>query len=198
VSRFRIPRRRPSAAMAVACCALFVALGGTSYAFAVGSIGTREIRDDSVRSIDVHNRSLKGNDLRADSVGGGAIKEETLDTARLDVSRLPAVPRALVADNASPQPLQVRVNLDGQASLRRGVSSVVHHENGRYTVTFERDVSDCVPAATLTDHLAYGDPPVAHSGTIVLRTGDGPNVFVTTADLRDMPADHDFFLLVSC
>lgn len=198
MSKLRIPRRRPSAAMVVACCALFVALGGTSFALAVGSVGSPQVRDNSIRSIDVHNRSLRGHDVARDSLGGGAVKEETLDAAKLDVARLPTVPHARVADNALEPPLRVLVQRDGVSSLARGVSSVVHHESGRYTVTFDRDVSACVPAATLTDHLAYADPPAAHSGTIVVRLGDGPNAYVTTADKNDVSADHDFFLLVFC
>jgi hypothetical protein len=192
------PWRRVSPATILASIALFVSLGGTSYALAVGSIGSREVRDDSIRTIDVHNRSLKGNDLRLDAVGGGAIKEQALDASKLDVARLPTVPRALVADNASEPPLRVRVNLDGVSSLARGVRSVVHHDRGRYTVTFDRDVSGCVPAATLTDHLAYGDFGVAHAGPIVVELGDGPSAYVRTADKDDVLADHDFFLLVFC
>jgi hypothetical protein len=55
-----------------------VALGGASYALAVGSIGSREIRDGSIRGVDVKNHSLSGVDLKNDSVGGAAIKEQTL------------------------------------------------------------------------------------------------------------------------
>ena len=57
-------KRRPSPAMVVALIALFVALGGTSYAVVAGSIGTREIRDNSIRSKDIRNGDLRGEDIK--------------------------------------------------------------------------------------------------------------------------------------
>lgn len=53
----------------VAYLALFVALGGTSYAAARNSIGTREIKNNSVRGRDVRNRSLTGTDIKDRSLG---------------------------------------------------------------------------------------------------------------------------------
>ena len=51
---------------AVACLALFVALGGSSYAainLPTGSVGAKEIGKAAVRSAEVKNRSLKKVDL---------------------------------------------------------------------------------------------------------------------------------------
>ena len=63
IRRFR-PPRRPSHATAVAYLALFLALGGTSYAVATGAIGTREVKDNSLRSADIHNNTIRGSDIR--------------------------------------------------------------------------------------------------------------------------------------
>ena len=93
---FRIPRRRPSAALIVACCSLFVALGGTSYALTTGSIGSIEIRDGSIRDVDVANRALRGEKIVLDGIGGNAVKEEALDA-----SKLGTVARASAADHAA-------------------------------------------------------------------------------------------------
>lgn len=60
----------------IAMVALFVALGGVSYAAA--TIGSKEIKNNSIRSVDVRNGGLTGKDLRKDSVGGAKIKESTL------------------------------------------------------------------------------------------------------------------------
>ncbi|HYV14927.1 MAG TPA: hypothetical protein VE972_02780 [Conexibacter sp.] len=187
-----LARRRPSPAMIVACCALFVALGGTSYAFAVGSIGSREIR----------NHSIGGVDVRADGVGGGAIKEESLDASKLDAARIGTVPRAQTADSvatAGGLALGVRVNLDGRRSLAHGVVEVEHLSNGIYNVVFDRDVSQCIPAATLTNHLAFGDDRAGTGQIRVAPNGDDDRALsVLTADSADVLADHDFYLLVSC
>jgi hypothetical protein len=52
----------------VALIALFVALGGTSYAAATGSIDSREIKNNSVRSGDVRNNSLTSSDVKNSSL----------------------------------------------------------------------------------------------------------------------------------
>jgi hypothetical protein len=49
--------------MAVAMIALFVALGGTSYAVATGSIDSREIKNNTIRGKDVRNGTLGSKDL---------------------------------------------------------------------------------------------------------------------------------------
>jgi hypothetical protein len=56
--------------------ALFIALGGTSYA--VLRIDSRDVVDNSPRGKDVRNRTLRGNDFRRNSIGGGAIEEHAL------------------------------------------------------------------------------------------------------------------------
>jgi hypothetical protein len=58
--------------------ALFVALGGTSYAVATGSVDSRAIKNNSVRGKDVRNRTLTGRDIRPDAIGGVQINEATL------------------------------------------------------------------------------------------------------------------------
>jgi hypothetical protein len=72
----RIHARRPSAAMLVACVALFVAMGGVGYAAA--TIDSGDIVNNSVRSKDVKNRGLRGGDLRKNTLGGAQIKESKL------------------------------------------------------------------------------------------------------------------------
>lgn len=73
---------------AVGYLALFIALGGTSYAVATGSIDSREIknnvvsskdlRNNGVRGVDVRNRTLRGGDVRPGSLTGVQIDEATL------------------------------------------------------------------------------------------------------------------------
>jgi hypothetical protein len=66
--------------------AVFVALGGSSYAAL--RIDSAEIENNSVRSVDVRNRTLTERDIKRSSLGGRSIKE----------SRLARVPRARNAD----------------------------------------------------------------------------------------------------
>jgi len=79
-------RRHISYANVVATLALFIAIGGSSYAAL--RIGSRDIRNNSIRSVDVRNngitskdvrnRSLRARDVGRDALGGGAIKESRL------------------------------------------------------------------------------------------------------------------------
>ncbi|HYI35366.1 MAG TPA: hypothetical protein VEX39_02075 [Thermoleophilaceae bacterium] len=62
---------RPSPAMVVASIALFVALGGTGYAAATGSIDSREIKNSSIQGGDVKDKSLTTKDFKG-SVKGPA------------------------------------------------------------------------------------------------------------------------------
>jgi hypothetical protein len=80
----------------VATLALFIALGGTSYAVLhVGSddvvdnsLRSRDIRDNSLRSRDISQRTIRAGDIRSNSLGSKVVKEAALGT----------VPRASDAD----------------------------------------------------------------------------------------------------
>jgi hypothetical protein len=81
-------RRHLNFANVTSALALFVALGGTSYAIATGSIGSREIKNNSVRGKDIRNRTITSKDVRRNGLGGTAIRE----------SRLGQVPRSRNTD----------------------------------------------------------------------------------------------------
>ena len=80
---------RPSGAMVVAFVALFVALGGVGYAAA--TIGSAQIKNNSVQSKDIRNNDVRGRDVRNDSLTGADVLE----------ARLAKVPSASTADSAS-------------------------------------------------------------------------------------------------
>jgi hypothetical protein len=80
----------------VGLLALFLALTGTSYAVATGSINSREIRDNSVRSRDVRNNSVTGRDLRNGRVSGRDLRDGSASGADL---RDGSVSGADIADN---------------------------------------------------------------------------------------------------
>jgi hypothetical protein len=89
----------------VATLALFIALGGSSYA--VLRIGSDDIADNSIRSKDVRNRTLTSRDAAPNAFGGKAIRE----------SRLGRVRRARLADGltaAGTAPLLLRCPADTQ------------------------------------------------------------------------------------
>jgi hypothetical protein len=62
--------------MAVALLALFVALGGSSYAAL--RIGTRQIKNNSIRSVDIKNRTVRGRDIHRRTVRRANVARRTL------------------------------------------------------------------------------------------------------------------------
>jgi hypothetical protein len=79
-------RKRLSYANVMATIAVFIALGGSSYAAL--RIDSADIANNSVRGVDVRNRTLSDRDVRRNALTGRSIRE----------SRLGRVPRAREAD----------------------------------------------------------------------------------------------------
>jgi hypothetical protein len=82
-------RKRPSPAMLVALLALFIALGGSSYAAVKigardikrGAVGTRAVANDSIRSADIHNATITGADVKDDALTNADIDNASLSAA---------------------------------------------------------------------------------------------------------------------
>jgi hypothetical protein len=62
----------------IACIALFVSLGGVSWGFATGTIGSREVRNNSVLGKDIKDSTLTTKDLRNNEVRGADIRNSTI------------------------------------------------------------------------------------------------------------------------
>ena len=60
-------RSHASFSNVVALMALFVALGGTSYA--ATRIGSKQIKNNSVRGVDIKNRTIKSRDIARGVIG---------------------------------------------------------------------------------------------------------------------------------
>jgi hypothetical protein len=108
----RLLSKRPSPAMIVALVALFVAMGGSSYAAVKisardinkGAVGTRAIANNSIRSGDIHNATVSGIDVKDDSLTNADIDNTNLSalTAKSaeTAGRATTATKATNADNA--------------------------------------------------------------------------------------------------
>jgi hypothetical protein len=88
----------------MATVAVFVALGGTSYAVATGSIDGREIKNNTVRSKDIRNNAVTARDIRNGSAGGGDVRNDSLtgdDVLESSLGTVPSANSAGTADDAS-------------------------------------------------------------------------------------------------
>src|SRR6187200_1145574 len=92
--------KRPSPALVIACIALFVSLGGVSYAVATGSIDSREIKNNTVRTQDIRNNEVRGRDIRNSTIEGKDVAFNTITGADVEESSLGKVPLAAAADSA--------------------------------------------------------------------------------------------------
>jgi hypothetical protein len=178
MTRFR--RFIPSPAMVVALVALFMAMGGSAYALVVTS---GSIRNNTIRSVDVHNRALAGKDLRSGTVGGRAIKESSLGI----------VPGALIAHGGARYGV---VNAGGQLIRGRNASAARTAE-GRYQVIFDANVRNCAYYATIGGPTAAAPPENGQITTSALGSNvNGVDVRTTGAGGND--ANKPFHLLVLC
>src|SRR4051795_6969569 len=87
-------RLRPSPAMVVAFIALFVAIGGSSYAVTrlpAKSVGAKQIRNGAVRSVHIARNAVTGAKIKNASITGADIR----------MSSLAGVPSAATATNAT-------------------------------------------------------------------------------------------------
>jgi hypothetical protein len=167
--------------MAVALLALFMAMGGSAYALVVTS---GSIKNNTIRSQDVHNGGLIGKDFRKDGVGAGAIKESTLAT----------VPGAFISHGSAHFAV---VNAGGQQVRARGTTSAARTAEGRYQVIFDRDVRSCAYYATIGGPTAAAPP---ENGQITLSAlGSNVNgVDIRTTGAQGNDANKPFHLLVLC
>ena len=89
--------RRPSPAMIVACLALGVALGGTSYATVLNvpnnSVTTAKIRNGAVTTPKLKNGAVATSKLAASAVTSSQVRDGSLVSADFQPGQLPAGPQ---------------------------------------------------------------------------------------------------------
>jgi len=179
--------RAPSPAMVVALIALFVSLGGSAYA--VATIGSDDIINGSIRNRDFKDGTLRGNEAKRDGFGGGAIKESTLGA-------VPSAGSALAAAVADGVNRQAVVSNVGGTVRGRLVASSAQTGPGQYQVIFDRDVRNCVYAATLGDESAAGPGNGQISVTSAAANVNG--VRVVTRNSAGDAENRSFHVIVSC
>jgi hypothetical protein len=87
---------RLSYANVISTLALFIALGGTSYA--VLAVGSNDVIDNSLRSRDIRNGSVLSRDIRNGTIRARDVDKEALGSRVIKESALGRVPRAVNAD----------------------------------------------------------------------------------------------------
>jgi len=178
-------RDRLTYANVIATLALFVALGGSSYAalkLPRNSVGSVQIRTGAVASSEVKDRSLKLQDISKPTRASLAGKQGPAGAQ--GPAGQPGAPatRFLAAVTAAGQLLR------GNASSGGSAGAV-----GSYSIGFAQDISACVYTATLGSTDGSDVPP----GRITVSQVGG-KVAVKTFDAAGNAADLPFQLIVAC
>ena len=107
---------RPSHGTVVGYIALFIALGGTSYGLATGSIGSREIQNNSIRSADIRNNTVRGTEVRRGTLRSSDVADFSLRARDFAKGQLPAGPAgqdAFITYGAADSPIAAHLVPNG-------------------------------------------------------------------------------------
>ena len=178
-------RDRLTYANVIATLALFVALGGSSYAalkLPRNSVSSQQIRTGAVASSEVKDRSLQLQDISKPTRASLAGKQG------------PPGAQGPAGQPGAPATRFFAAVAAGGQLLRGNATSGGHGVNpGTYDVAFAQAVSACVFSATLGSTDGSDVPP----GRITITEVSG-KVAVKTFDAAGNPADLPFHLVVAC
>jgi hypothetical protein len=218
-------RRRLTFANVISGLALFVALGGTSYAaisvgsaeIRTGAVGASEIRTAAVRTPEISTGGVGKSELKTNSVGKSEVRTDSIGDAELmkdsvtsselrdgtvDMADLSSAARAALT------PARAAVTSTG-ALAGGNAKSVSHTGPGIYVIEFDRDVSGCTYSATFASVKSGStvDDPTTVAGHITAAAGDATSrITVKTFDnatpggtpTPDVAADEPFHLIAAC
>jgi len=175
-------RRHLSYANVMATIAVFLALGGTSYAVLhIGSgdvtdntLRSRDIRNNTLRSRDIHSRTLRARDIGRESLGTGVVKESALGT----------VPKAVDAERLGGATVQqLRLHCPAETIAKAGVCI---ETAARTPDGFLGAINRCdqagrgLPTMPELDRFARSSGPLTQpewTSSVYRNEGNGPNPF---------------------
>ena len=180
-------RERLDYASVTATLALFLALGGTSYALTLprNSVGAQQIRSKAVGASELRTGSVRSSEVRDRSLGVRDLSRPA--RASLRGATGPVGP-------AGPPGVAYRAAVDATGDLLRGNarSSLTRGPSGRL-IGFDTSVAECISTATLANVDGAEPPP----GRITVGR-EGAGVVVRTYDAAGNPSYLPFHLIVAC
>jgi hypothetical protein len=176
----------------VSSLALFIALGGTSYALTLprNSVGSTQIRPSAVGASEVRSRAIRSRE----------VKDRSLEVRDLSTSARSAL-RGQTGATGAPGPAgppgaasviySAEVDSGGVRGRGNAVRASTRGKN-EFLVVFDRSVDACVSTATLA---SVDVTPPAGRITVARERGE---VLVRTFDAAGSPAHLPFDLIVAC
>jgi hypothetical protein len=215
---FTRARRGLSFANAMSVTAVFIALGGTSYAavsLSHNSVGSWQIRTAAVDKSEIHRSAVAASEIRRngvnrseikrDAVGPSEVRPNAINTDEIADGGLEAADlsdaarTALVSANAVS--FHTASNAAG-APAGGNAKGIAHTANsGIYTVEFGQDVSGCHFAATVggvKTKTGIEQPPTNARWATASPAADVSTVMVKTFNDAGVAVDAPFHLLLTC
>ena len=157
---------RPTPALIVAIVALFMALGGTSYAAL--KVTGKNVANSTLTGVDIKNKSLGPKEHKPDSLGGAQINEALLGP----------VPKATDADTVGGQPASAFMVKQPRA-FEAAIPANQNFANNAVLGT----LADLAPGAyVVTAKLTYENDTAAATSTCTLHVPGGNDVTTFTHD----------------
>jgi hypothetical protein len=208
-------RRRLSFANVTSALALFVALGGTSYAAITlprNSVGPAQIRTHAVHKSEIDRgavgrweilaNGVDRSEIRRDAVGpsevrGNAVSSDEIADGTLEAADLSGAARTALNGVT----FRAAYRADGTAA--GGNAKAITHTagSGVYAIDLGQDVSACQYAATVGGVKSGTtiEPPATDARLVTASPStDASKVIVTTAKADGTAIDSAFHLLVAC
>jgi hypothetical protein len=204
-SLFERVRARLSFANVVSTVALFLALGGTSYAAAQvlpsNSVGSSQIRSNAVNKSEIAKNSvgsdeLRGSgvtapDIKSSAVGPSEVRANAIDSDEIADGGIGAADLSAAA-KAAVNGITFRASANGDGTAPTGnTKGITRASAGVYNVDLGTDVTACHRVASATGASA-----------VVATVSPGPSTGVITVRTFAVPgggaADAAWQLLVAC
>lgn len=191
-------RTHLSYANVMATVAIFVALGGTSYAatkLARNSVGSTQIQSKAVGSSELKSRAVSASKLRSGAVTATKLSRSARRSLR--GAQGPAGAIGAVGP-AGPSGLTYRAAVTSAGELAAGNASGGGGRSGPgdYRVGFDRSMAGCVFTATLVRVPGGGtvDPPPGR----ITAAEDAGKIAVRTFGVDGNPQDLPFHVIAVC
>jgi hypothetical protein len=180
----------------VASLALFVALGGTSYALTLprNSVGSKQIRTRAVGASEIRKSAVRGNEVRDRSLDIGDLSLGARSSLRGQPG--PTGP----AGPPGPSGITYRIALNAAGFLiKGGAPFYTKRGTNEYVVEFERPATQCVSTATLgPDEGGQTNPPALPAPGRITVAREGKRIIVRTYDAAGNAASAAFHLIAAC
>jgi hypothetical protein len=181
-------RHRLSYANVMATIAVFIALGGSSYAVTRNSVGASELRTNSVGKSEIRRNAVGSSEIDNRAIGLRDVSLSARRSLRGQVG--PPGPQGPAGPTFAATVRSTAGLVQGNATSSEPVGTA------GTIIGFQRSVAACVPAATLT--TIPGGPAPDTNGHVTVQAASGGRVLVQTWDRTGAAERYAFNLIVAC